>query len=160
VLSGALPGLGAICFTLYLRIVVGERQTGLAGQAYWGYQVVAPWQSLGASWQHITARGDPIELLNLITLLAFTALAVWVTLRLPLAYALYVWPYLAILFFRQMYFSPLMSVSRYLLVLFPCLLVAAPTLTRRLPLAAGLVALTSMIQVMLFIAAEHFTFVA
>lgn len=160
VLSGTLPGLGAIAVIVYLRRVVGEWQTGLAGQARWGYQVVTPWHAVSASWQHIVSQGDPVELINLILLLGFTALAIWATFRLPLAYALYVWPYLAILFCRQMYLSPLMSVSRYLLVLFPCLLVAAPALARRLPLAAGTVALSGSLQIVLFIASMHFTFVA
>jgi hypothetical protein len=98
VTSGALPGLGAVAVILYFRRVVGEWETGLAAQARWGYTVVAPWQAIGASWHYVTAYGDPVELLNLVTLVVFAGLAVWATLRLPLAYALYVWPYLAILF--------------------------------------------------------------
>jgi hypothetical protein len=160
VVSGALPGLGAILVVLYLRRVVGEWQTGLAAQARWGYETVSPWHALGASWQYITSTGDPVELLNLVCLIGFTALAVWVTFRLPLAYSLYIWPYLAILFFREMYLSPLMSVSRYVLVLFPCFFVVAPALSRRLPLAAGLVVVMWSVQLILFVAWEHFTFVA
>jgi hypothetical protein len=160
VVSGALPGLGAVLVILYFRRVIGERQTGLAAQARWGYQMVAPWQAISASWHEITRYSDAVELLNLLCLLGFAALAVWVTLRLPLAYSLYVWPYLAILFFRQMSFSPLMSVSRYVLVLFPCFLVAAPILARRLPLAAALIAVMYGVQIALFVAWVHFTFVA
>lgn len=160
VLSGTLPGLGAIAVILYFRRVVGEWETGLAGQARWGYTVVSPWQSIAASWHYVTTYGDPVELLNLVTLLLFTILAVWVTLKLPLAYALYVWPYLAVLFCREMYVSPLMSVSRYLLVLFPCFLVVAPPLARRWPLALGLVAVMACLQVTLFIGWVHFSFIA
>jgi hypothetical protein len=46
---------------------------------------------------HIVARSDVVELLNLVSLLGFGLLAVWAARKLPLSYALYTLPYLALL---------------------------------------------------------------
>ena len=159
-LGSALPGLGFLAATLYWRHVIGETQTGLAAQAGWGYQVVMPWTVLSASWNDIVGNGDLIELANGLSLLAFTGLALWATFRLPLAYSLYVWPYLGLLFTRQMYLSPLMSVSRFMLVLFPCFIMLAIWLARRPWLAAGWLVVGGLIQATLLAFWVHFGFVA
>ena len=159
-LGAILPGLGLIGFTLYQKFIVGEPRSNLQIEAAWGYQIVAPWRAVGASLQHIASTGDTSEALNLACLLGFTLLAVWTTRRLPIAYALYLWPYIAQLYARQMYLSPLMSVSRFMLVLFPCFLVAAIWLTRRPWLAAGWLVVSLALQALLLEEFVHFGFVA
>jgi hypothetical protein len=159
-LAATLPGIGLIAFTLYQKLIVGELRSNLQIEATWGYQIVAPWQALGASVAHIANTGDTSEVLNLASLVGFTLLAVWATRQLPIAYALYLWPYLAQLYARQMYLSPLMSVSRFMLVLFPCFLIAAIWLTRRPWLAAGWLVVSLALQALLLEEFVHFGFVA
>lgn len=159
-LSTLLPVLGPIIFMAFQRFIVGEHRSLMALQANWGYQILPPWQVLANSWAHIVHTGDFIEVVNLVSLAGFTILAIGVTRRYPLNYALYVWPYMALLFTRQMYLSPLMSVSRLLLVLFPCFIVLALWLARRPWLAAGCVVVSGFIQIMLLEYWVHFGFVA
>lgn len=159
-LSATLPPLGLIAVAAFDRVVVGERRSVLGVQSWWGYHLSPPWQTLQASWHHIVTSGDVIEVINLVCLVGFTLLAIWLTRRLPLLYALYVWPYLALLYARQMYVSPLMSVSRFTVVLFPCFVVLAIWLARRPWLAAGSLLASLMLQTLLFVYWVHFGFVA
>ncbi len=113
-----LPACGLGLFVAYGRIATGWT-TFEALPRTWGFRYRLPWDALAASWRHIRARGDAIEALNLALLLLFGLLLLLGLRRLPLSYSLYVAPQLAIIATRQMSFSPLMSTSRYLLVLFP-----------------------------------------
>ncbi len=126
----------------------------------WGYQVVPPWQALSASWAYIAGRGDPTELLNLVCLLGFSLLALFALRRLPLAYALYLWPSLALLYTRVIDHSPLASVSRYTLVLFPCFVLLAIWLARRPWLAAGWLVIGGLLEAFLLAFTVRFGFVA
>jgi hypothetical protein len=120
----------------------GERLTGRqpAGAKLGGfeYQVLPPWDVLHASLQYVVGwTANPpaslpiIEALNLACILLFCVLGAVAMRRLPFMYSLYVWPSLALLVTRQMGFSPLMSSSRYVLVLFPCFLVLGVLLVDR-----------------------------
>ena len=129
-------------------------------QETWGYRVVPPWEVVSASWAHVAARGHLIEALNLLSLLGFGLLALAGARRLPLAYTLYTWPYLGLLFFRQMSFSPLMSVSRYTLVLFRCFIVLALWLAQRPGLAIGWLAIGALLESLLLGYWAGFGFVA
>jgi hypothetical protein len=155
-LAATLPALGFVLPQLYDRYIVGERAVGLGAQSAWGYTVVAPWQTLAASWAHITARGDLVEALNLVCLLGFTLLALCAAWRLPLSYSLYALPYLALLFTRQMYFSPLLSVARFTIVLFPCFIVAAAWLSRRRQLAGAWLVMSVLLLALLLQYWVHF----
>ena len=153
-LAAALPAGGIACFTLYQRLVIGAEKSGVDLLAPWGYTLVLPTDALAAAWGYITSgRGDiprAIETLNLVALLGAAAVALLGARRLPVAYGLYVLPSLGLLFFREMYFSPLMSASRYVLVLFPCFMIAASWLAPHRKLAAGLVVIGAVLEIVLF----------
>ena len=120
-----------------------------------------PWQSLSASWAHIANRGDVIELLNLVWLLGISLLALVALRRLPLAYSLYVWPCLALLYFRQnIPVSPLAGALRYTLVLFPCFIVLGLWLARRPWLAAGWLVVSGLLEALLLVYFVHWGVVA
>lgn len=160
-LSTGLPILGPVVVAVYLRFIVGEtRSIFQLNAAYpWGYHQVAPWQSLADSWSHIVATGDSIEVLNFVALIGFTLLSIWAARRLRLSYVLYVWPYLALLFTREMLLTPLMSDARLVLVLFPCFIVIAIWLAQRSWVAAGCLVVGGFLQVSLFEYWVHFGFV-
>jgi hypothetical protein len=153
-IASGLPIAGSAVVTLYERFIVGEQHSSLEILAFWGYQVVAPWEALSASWGNILAGGAhgnlaEIEALNLVSLLGFSALAILAARRLPVAYALYTVPSLALLFMRITFISPLASASRYVLVLFPCFMFLATWLSPRRPLAAGWLLLSALLLVVL-----------
>ncbi len=159
-LAAILPPCGLIAFTLYQHFAVGEWRTSLAVQGNWGYGISPPWRVLSDSWQFIVHTGDPIETLNLVCMLGFTILAIAVTFRFPLPYALYVWPSLALLWIREMStVSPLMSDARLVLDLFPCFTALAIWLSRRPWLAAGWLLVSLLLQVVLLNYFEHWGFV-
>jgi hypothetical protein len=158
--AAGLPPLGFAAFLAYDRFAVRAPHVGLAALANWGYQVVPPWTAVAASWKQIVDQGDPIEAINLLSLLGFALLAVAVTRRLSLGYALYVWPYLAVLAAREAAFSPLISVSRYTLVLFPCFFVLGRWLAQHRWIAAGWLVTGLLLQALLWQYWVHFGFVA
>lgn len=153
-LPGAMPLAGGLLFGVYQAFVLGEARIGLAGQAPWGYRVVPPWETLIASWDYIVQHaGQPsaaVEALNLVSLVGFTAIALLAVRRLPLEYALYALPSIALLLVRQMWLSPLMSVSRFVLVLFPCTILIAMWLAPRPRLATAWVVASLLVQLALF----------
>ncbi len=163
-LAAVLPSLGLILFTAYLHAVVGVHTSSLGVQSMWGYRIVPPWQALGASAHYILHPTDPtqppIEILNLVCLLGASVLGLLALWRLPLSYALYVWPSLLLLYTREMGYTPLMSVSRFTVVLFPCFIVLAALLARRPTLALSWLAVGILLQATLFEAWVHFVFVA
>jgi len=159
IVAAALPGLGFLTVLAYDRVVVGGASP-LGVEANWGYKFALPWHAISDSVSHIVALGDMVELLNLVFLIGFGLLAIWVARKLPVSYALYVIPYLALLFTHDEYFSPLMSVSRYMVVLFPCFIVLAMWLVRRPWLAAGALVTSLLLQMTFFQYWIHFGFVA
>ena len=160
IFAAALPGLGFLTVLAYDRLFVSVRTSPLGVEANWGYRIALPWNAISNSVSHIVALGDMVELLNLVSLLGFGLLALWTARKLPVSYALYVLPYLALLFTHDDYFSPLMSISRYVLVLFPCFIVLAMWLVRRPWLAAGTLVTSLLLQVTFFQYFIHFGFVA
>ena len=155
VLASGLPALGLLATMAYQRAIVGVRGSALETYAQWGYQVVAPWRAIAASWNDIRAGGPhgnvpEIEALNLACLLAFSALAVVAARRLPVAYALFALPYAALLLTHEGWLSPLMSTSRFVLPLFPCFIVVAVWLARRPRLAVGWLGASALLQLLLF----------
>ena len=153
--------------TVYWRAALGEGGGVVDVQWLWGYRVVPPWEALAASWSFFTASSawrehtvPIIEPLNFACLVGFGVLAALMVRRLPCSYALYVWPSLGLLFFRQMSFSPLMSVSRYVLVLFPAFMLLAMMLAPRPRLATGLLVVSGLLQVVLFWYWAQWEFVA
>jgi hypothetical protein len=155
ILAAALPIVGIGAFVLFQTLALGEHHTGVAALAMWGYQIAAPWDAISASLNFIvgTTAGDgqpQIEAFNLLCLLGFTAIAIVGARRLPVSYSLYAWPSLALLLARQMYFSPLMSVARYVPVVFPCLILLGLWLSPRPKLAVAWLALSLVAELVLF----------
>lgn len=138
-----LPLVGPIVFSQYISAAVGEHRSAFEVLAIWGYEVVPPWDALARSFDFIlhpaNGASPDVEFLNLVSLLGFGALGVLAWRRLPRMYAIYALASVGLLITRQMWFSPLMSVSRYALVIFPSFIVLALLLNgRRVAIAATL----------------------
>lgn len=115
---GALPIGGIVTFLLYGATVSGRISMDVQRQA-WGRHPEPPWTVIAASWGHIGERGDIFEALNLATLLLAFALLLYGAYRLPFSYTVWAAPQVGLVVSQVAFFSPLMSVSRYLLVVFP-----------------------------------------
>jgi hypothetical protein len=154
ILAALLPIAALLLLYGYQAAVVGAERVGLGAQASWGYTVVPPWDAVASSWGYIVASiGRPaalIEGLNLVTLTGFAGLTLVGMRRLPVAYTLYVAPSVALLLFRETWFSPLMSVSRYCVVLFPATVLLALWLAPRPRLAAAWLVASFVAQLVLF----------
>jgi hypothetical protein len=147
-----LPAVGVFMALAYPRLVVGETGSPLDLQQAWGARLAPPWESIGDALGHIFRTGDPIEVLNLVSVVGLTVIGVYGFRRLPLEYGLYALPSLALLWVRDTQnFSPLMSAARYSLVIFPCFMLGAQLLRRRRGLGAGILAISAVIQVALFV---------
>lgn len=154
ILAATLPLAGVLLLYGYQVVGLGAERVGLGAQAPWGYRLVPPWEAVASSWNYIVASiGRPaawIEALNLLTIVGFAGLALIGMRRLPLAYTLYLVPSVAVLLFRETWFSPLMSVSRYCLVLFPGTMLLALWLAPRPRLATAWLAVSLGVQLVLF----------
>jgi hypothetical protein len=126
-----LAGFGA--FLAFSLAVAGK--TPLDTQDAWGGRNFHwPWDVAIASWNWAVDRHDPLQFLNLATLIGF-GLAIVVGLRrLPVAYSLIAIPQVALLATRLQP-TPLTSTARYLLVVFPVFILLAQVKDRRLQLA-------------------------
>ena len=155
ILAAGLPALGTLLLLLYQRDVLGELRSGFDALSPWGYRIVGPWDSLGAAWLFIkggqAGHGQAeIELLNVVCLLGFAAIAIVGARKLRFSYWLYAWPSLGLLLTREMYFSPIMSTARYVLVVFPCFMVLALWLAPRPRVAAAWLVVSFVLQIVLF----------
>lgn len=118
----AAPLYGFQLFATYTRAVAGINP--VEAQAHWGLSFNGPWTVLEVTINFIRLNGDAIVTLNLMLLVLFWALAIIGLWRLPFSFALYTIPQL-ILVSTRLNPSPLTSVSRYMLVLFPCFIMLA-----------------------------------
>lgn len=138
---------------------------GRGGRGEAIYQFVPPWELLGSAFQsagkdlgYLLGKAPVpeldilpgIETLDLVLLLGACGLAVPVFRWLPLMYSLYLWPQLGILLVRHVSAAPLESMSRYVLVLFPCFMVLAILLARVPRLAVLWLASSAALQLLLF----------
>jgi len=129
----AFIGFGAVAYGL-----TGE--TPVDAQSLWGgTDFHPPWAVVTASLQWTVERGDPLQALNLASLIGAACLLAVGARRIPVAYALYAWPPL-LLVATRLQPTPLTSTTRYVLVLFPVFVVAALLLKHRLPRLAWVVA--------------------
>jgi hypothetical protein len=100
-------------------------QTPLDTQEAWGgTNFHPPWEVVDASWRWALEHHDPLQLLNLATLLLFAFVALLGLRQVPVAYSLYAIPQILILATRIQP-TPLTSTARYLLVVFPVFVVLA-----------------------------------
>jgi hypothetical protein len=136
----------------YPRIVLGESGSPIDLQRAWGARLAPPWETIGDAIGHIARRGDPIEVLNLASVVGLTALGLYGVRRLRTEYGLYALALLALLWVRDTdNLSPLMSAARYGLVIFPCFMVGGALLRSRAGLAICLLAAGAAVQVALFV---------
>jgi hypothetical protein len=153
-----LPGAGTLGFMIYTFLLMQGTTPGQSLQG-WGYQVVAPWDAVAASWSHIILNGDPVEAFNLAAIGLFSVAMLIAIRRLPLSYALFMLPNLLLLFAREMHFAPLMSVGRYLLVLFPAFVVLALYVKNK-HVQRGIICISILLMVFFFYYYVHWIFVA
>lgn len=153
VVAATLPVIVLVAWYAAIGSLFGSSAVGLSAQAPWGYQLAAPWDAIEASVAYISARQPApmslIEGLNLVCLVGFAGLTV-VARRLPFSYLLYVVPTLVLYGTRLMWFIPLMSVSRYVLMLFPCFIGLGMILERRPRVAMGWLLVSAIAQLVLF----------
>lgn len=144
----AAVGLSAVASVAPLVAFIGHGlvAVGLTGetpvdaQSLWGgTDFHPPWAVVAASLQWSLERGDPLQALNLATLVGAAGLLVVGARRIPLVYSLYAWPPL-LLVATRLQPTPLTSTTRYVLVLFPVFVVAALLLEHRLPRLAWVAA--------------------
>ena len=129
----AAPVAGFLAFVVWSRAVIGL--TPFDTQDAWGgRQFHPPWDVVSASWAWALERHDPLQALNLLTLVMFVALTIAGLRRLPLAYGLFAIPQIALLATRIQP-TPLTSTARYLLVVFPVFVMLALVEDRRIQLA-------------------------
>lgn len=124
--AALVPLLPAAAFGAFF--VFGRLASGLTlfqAEQAWGGGSAAPWTLLLHSGQYIVAHADVVEASNLLALGLAVALLAAGARRLPLTYTLYAVPQIAVILLREGGRSPLMSASRFVLVLFPCFVVLA-----------------------------------
>jgi hypothetical protein len=127
------PIVGFLSFIAFSTAVAG--QSPLDTQAAWGGKDFHwPWEVAAASWQWVFDHQDPLQLINLASLVLFGVLTVVVIRRLPFSYALYAIPQVLLLATRLQP-TPLTSTARYLLVVFPVFVILAMIPSPRLRLA-------------------------
>jgi len=118
-----LPVLGGLAYPLYVRSVVGSDSLWapftVHTQRFAG-RFAMPWQSI---WEavRVLAMGEfrliePVDLILALLFVGLTIVAFW---RLPLVYAVYMAVMLAGMLVKVGPVQPLLSLSRYVLVLFP-----------------------------------------
>jgi hypothetical protein len=123
VASAVFPLLGFLAFISFSYVIAG--QTPLTTQDAWGGRDFhMPWDVVAASWQWAFDHNDPVQLVNIASLLLFSVALVPIALRLPFSYVLYALPQVALLATRLQP-TPLTSTARYLLVVFPTFIVLA-----------------------------------
>jgi Mannosyltransferase (PIG-V) len=145
-LSAALPILGLLIVNAYLRISIGETHSYL------------PWDVVSRiPGNPVIQRGDPIEILNVICLAGFVILAIAAIKRLPVAYAVYIWPVLGLLIGSELR-APLTNMAHFALLLFPCFMILAIYLFRRPALVAGWLMLSLMFGAVLQVYWVRFAF--
>ncbi len=131
-IAAAAPLAGFGAFLVFSLAVAGK--TPLDTQDAWGGRNFHwPWDVAVASWNWAVEQHDPLQLVNLATLIGF-GLAILVGLRrLPVAYSLIAIPQVALLATRLQP-TPLTSTARYLLVVFPVFILLAMVEDKRLQL--------------------------
>ncbi len=122
-IAALAPAIGFVAFLGFSATVAG--QTPLDTQELWGGKSFhLPWEVVDASWQWAVDHHDPLQALNLITLVLFVFVTVLGLRRVPISYSLYALPQL-ILIGTRIQPIPLTSTARYLLVIFPVFVILA-----------------------------------
>ena len=114
-----IPG-GAILFMVYQHLILGSGPLLSTYQTQLYAQFVWPWDNILAAFEKILSpEGTFINVLNLSLLGVFLAMTVLSFRKLPLEYGIYMAVTVFVLLLRRTTLQPLVSMSRYVLVLFP-----------------------------------------
>jgi hypothetical protein len=117
------PGIAYAGYVAWTSVVVGESY--FASHAAWGeHHLVLPWDRLAAGIAYGLDHGRPSQLIGAGMWVLFAGLTVAAVRLLPVSYWLFVVPQLMLALTQETVF-PLMSTTRYMLVLFPCFVVLA-----------------------------------
>ena len=120
VLGPVIIPLGAVLFMAYQYLVVGSAPLINTYQTQLYAQFVWPWDNIIATCQKILSpEGSFISVLNLSMAGVFLAMTVLSFRGLPREYGIYMAVTLCALMLRRTTIQPLVSMSRYVLVLFP-----------------------------------------
>ena len=120
VLGPLIIPLGAVLFMAYQYLVVGSAPLMSTYQTQLYAQFVWPWDNIIATCQGIlSSEGSFIDVLNLSMAGVFLAMTVLSFRGLPREYGIYMAVTLCALMLRRTTIQPLVSMSRYVLVLFP-----------------------------------------
>lgn len=112
--------LGAVLFVAYQYLVVGSAPLIDTYQAQLHAQFVWPWDNvIGAVELILSPEGTFVDVLNLTMAGVFLAMTVFSFRGLPREYGIYMAVTLCALMVRRTTLQPLVSMSRYVLVLFP-----------------------------------------
>jgi hypothetical protein len=115
----AIPA-GALLFLTYQHLFIGSTSLLTTYEAHLHAQFVWPWDNIIATVQMICSpQGSFINALNLIVACLFLAMTALSFGRLPRAYSIYLVIAVFVLLLRRTTLQPLVSMSRYVLVLFP-----------------------------------------
>lgn len=136
----AVPGVAVLApiagFGAFLALSKAwTGQTPLDTQDAWGGKNFhPPWDVFAAAWQWTIDHHDPLEALNLVTLVLFLVLLLVGVKRLPLSYTLLAAPQI-LLIATRIQPTPLTSTARLVAVVFPAFVVLAEVRSPRLQLA-------------------------
>jgi hypothetical protein len=120
VLGALIVPLGAATFLAYQHLVLGSAPLISTYQTQLHAQFVWPWDNIAATIQQILSpQGTFIDALNLTMTGVFLAMAVVAFRKLPPVYGIYMAATMFVLLLRRTTLQPLVSMSRYVLVLFP-----------------------------------------
>ncbi|HKR98375.1 MAG TPA: mannosyltransferase family protein [Candidatus Dormibacteraeota bacterium] len=153
-----LPLAALAAWLLYTTTVLHIKGGPAAAYAPWTNGYAAPWTVLTDSWNSITAGHHVEEAFNLGAIAVLVAAIAVMWRRLPGEYTAYSLVLLPVLLTREVFFTPLASAARYVVVVFPVFVVLAMA-GRRLWLHRAVVAVSAPLMAMLFIAYVRFSFV-
>jgi hypothetical protein len=123
------PGIAYASFIAWTVLAVGESY--FASNALWGgHSLVLPWDRIAQGIQLDLETGWTSQFFGATAWVLFTALTIAGVRLLPLSYTLFAIPQLVLALTQDTKF-PLMSTTRYMLVLFPCFVVLAIAGRRR-----------------------------
>jgi len=123
IVAALAPAAGFVGFLVVSSLIAGK--TPLDTQEAWGGKSFhPPWEVVEASWNWAIQHHDPLQALNLISLIFFALVTIVGIRRVPVSYSLYAIPQI-VLIGTRIQPTPLTSTARYLLVVFPVFVILA-----------------------------------
>jgi hypothetical protein len=122
--AAAFVGTGLVAYLAYWQVYGGDwRRPFELQKSGWGKQYAWPWETLHQAfriaWDFPGSYPGGYFLVDLAVALLVMACAVWVTLRMRLTYAVYLWASIVLPLLLMWPSRPLLSVPRLYAVLFP-----------------------------------------